>query len=206
MRDLDALVPACAAMHAEEVGIDPMERDAAGYRERIRELVEQKRSVIRVVDGQIAAKCEYSAVTNETVQLMGVWTQSALPPPRPCPRAAARGLRPSARGRERRSRCSSTTSTVRPSRFTSARLSADRDESRADLVRFRKARPEHCTIQRQPGSAANGPRSGWRLGNARDWHCQVVQQRQRVTASSSAIPVKTCSCITAPSRRRATGR
>src|SRR5436190_1238574 len=47
MRDLDALVPACAAMHAEEVGIDPMERDAMGYRERVRELVEKKRSVIR---------------------------------------------------------------------------------------------------------------------------------------------------------------
>jgi len=74
MRDLDALVPCCAAMHREEVGIDPMERDAAGYRERIRELVEQKRSLILVVHGEIAAKCEYSAVTNETVQLMGVWT------------------------------------------------------------------------------------------------------------------------------------
>jgi len=61
-------------MHREEVGIDPLDRDAAGYRERVRELVEQKRSVIRVVDGAIAAKCEYSAVTNETVQLMGVWT------------------------------------------------------------------------------------------------------------------------------------
>jgi predicted GNAT family acetyltransferase len=73
-RDLEMLVPACAAMHREEVGIDPMERDAAGYRERVRELVEQKRSVIRVVDGTIAAKCEYSAVTNDTVQLMGVWT------------------------------------------------------------------------------------------------------------------------------------
>ncbi len=74
MRDFEALVPACAAMHREEVGIDPLDRDAAGYRERVRELVEQKRSVIRVVDGAIAAKCEYSAVTNETVQLMGVWT------------------------------------------------------------------------------------------------------------------------------------
>lgn len=73
-RDLEALVPACAAMHREEVGIDPLERDAAGYRERVRELVDQKRSVIRVVDGEIAVKCEYSAVTNETVQLMGVWT------------------------------------------------------------------------------------------------------------------------------------
>lgn len=74
MRDLDALVPACAKMHKEEVGIDPLERDAAGYRERIRELIEKQRSVIRVSGGRIAAKCEYSAVTKDAVQLMGVWT------------------------------------------------------------------------------------------------------------------------------------
>jgi len=74
MRDLETLVPACAAMHREEVGIDPLDRDAAGYRERVRELVEQKRSVILMINGRIAAKCEYSAVTSETVQLMGVWT------------------------------------------------------------------------------------------------------------------------------------
>jgi predicted GNAT family acetyltransferase len=73
-RDLEMLVPACAAMHREEVGIDPLERDSAGYRERVRELVEQKRSVIRVADRSIAAKCEYSAVTSDMVQLMGVWT------------------------------------------------------------------------------------------------------------------------------------
>ena len=74
MRDLDALVPACAAMHKEEVGIDPLERDSVGYRERIRELVEKKRSVVRLLNGNIAAKCEFSAVTPDTVQLMGVWT------------------------------------------------------------------------------------------------------------------------------------
>jgi hypothetical protein len=74
MRDLDPLVTACAAMHKEEVGIDPLERDAAGYRERIRELVERRRALVRVVDGSIAAKCEFSAVTGEAVQLMGVWT------------------------------------------------------------------------------------------------------------------------------------
>ncbi len=83
LRDLEQLVPACAAMHREEVGIDPMQRDAAGYRERIRELVEKKRSVIRVEDGVIATKCEYSAVTPEAVQLMGVWTD---------PRYRRRGL------------------------------------------------------------------------------------------------------------------
>ena len=74
MRDLDALVPACAAMHMEEVGIDPLERDAAGYRDRVRELVEKKRSVVRKAGGVIAAKCEFSAVTSDAVQLMGVWT------------------------------------------------------------------------------------------------------------------------------------
>jgi len=82
-RDLDQLVPACAAMHKEEVGIDPMERDAAGYRERIRELIEKRRSVVRIVDGRIASKCEFSAMTNDAVQLMGVWTD---------PRYRRRGL------------------------------------------------------------------------------------------------------------------
>jgi predicted GNAT family acetyltransferase len=74
LRDLDQLVPACAAMHREEVGIDPLERDATGYRERIRELVEKKRSVIHTVEGVIVTKCEYSALTPDTAQLMGVWT------------------------------------------------------------------------------------------------------------------------------------
>jgi predicted GNAT family acetyltransferase len=73
-RDLDLLVPACAAMHKEEVGIDPLDRDAPGYRERIRELVEKKRSIVRVQEKAIIAKCEFSAVTPEAVQLMGVWT------------------------------------------------------------------------------------------------------------------------------------
>lgn len=83
LRDLDRLVPACAAMHLEEVGIDPLERDAIGYRERVRELIDRKRSIIRTIDGDIATKCEFSAVTADCVQLMGVWT---------APRYRRRGL------------------------------------------------------------------------------------------------------------------
>lgn len=75
--DLDHLVPACAAMHLEEVGIDPLSRDASGYRQRIRELVLRNRSLILVEDGLIVAKAEFSAVTPYTVQLMGVWTHPA---------------------------------------------------------------------------------------------------------------------------------
>ena len=77
MRDLDGLVPSCAAMHKEEVGIDPLDRDSVGYRERIRELVEKRRSIVRIINGRIAAKCEFSAVTTDAVQLMGVWTDPA---------------------------------------------------------------------------------------------------------------------------------
>jgi uncharacterized protein len=72
--DLDALVPACAAMHREEVGIDPLERDALGYRFRIRELITRQRSLVLTIEGSIGFKCEFSAVTAGTIQLMGVWT------------------------------------------------------------------------------------------------------------------------------------
>lgn len=72
--DLDLLLPACAAMHREEIGIDPLERDATGYRQRVRDLVEHRRSFVMMEDGEIAFKCEISAETPRAVQLMGVWT------------------------------------------------------------------------------------------------------------------------------------
>lgn len=73
-RDLEALVPACAAMHAEEVGIDPITRDPVGYRQRVRELIAKKRSLIWSDQERVIFKCEFSAVTPHAVQLMGVWT------------------------------------------------------------------------------------------------------------------------------------
>ncbi|HEY0590757.1 MAG TPA: DUF4081 domain-containing protein, partial [Thermoanaerobaculia bacterium] len=73
-RDLAALVPACAAMHLEEVGINPLERDAVGYRQRVRELIDRRRSFVITEQGRILFKCELSAVTERAVQVMGVWT------------------------------------------------------------------------------------------------------------------------------------
>jgi len=72
--DLETLVPACAAMHTEEVGINPLDRDAFSYRERIRDLVSDGRSLLVMEGTRIAFKCEFSAVTPEAIQLMGVWT------------------------------------------------------------------------------------------------------------------------------------
>lgn len=76
--DLDLLVPACAAMHREEIGIDPLVRDAYGYHQRVRDLVEQHRSFVWIEDGGIAFKCEISAETADSAQLMGVWTAPEL--------------------------------------------------------------------------------------------------------------------------------
>ncbi|HVR44953.1 MAG TPA: GNAT family N-acetyltransferase [Thermoanaerobaculia bacterium] len=73
--DLHALVPACAAMHVEEVGIDPLRRDAAGYRQRVRELILKRRSLVLTERGRVVFKCEFSAVTPAAVQIMGVWTR-----------------------------------------------------------------------------------------------------------------------------------
>src|ERR1019366_2878696 len=78
LTDLDALVPACAAMHHEEVGIDPLARDASGYRERIRELILHRHAMVMIEDGRIAFKTEFSAVTPDGAQLMGVWTHPRL--------------------------------------------------------------------------------------------------------------------------------
>ena len=41
--DLDLLLPACAATHHEELGIDPLERDAAGFRRRTVMQIEEGR-------------------------------------------------------------------------------------------------------------------------------------------------------------------
>lgn len=76
--DLDLLIPACAAMHREEIGIDPLERDAFGYRQRVLDLVENRRSFVMLEGGQIVFKCEISAETSRAVQLMGVWTAPPL--------------------------------------------------------------------------------------------------------------------------------
>jgi GNAT superfamily N-acetyltransferase len=72
--DLDVLVPACAAAHHEEIGIDPLIRDPHGFRWRTRSQIEEGRSWLWVEDGTILFKAEASAATPDVVQLQQVWT------------------------------------------------------------------------------------------------------------------------------------
>ena len=73
LHDLDLLVPACAAAHQEEIGIDPLQRDAEGFRWRTRQQIEEGRSWLWVEEGVIRFKAEASAWTPAAVQLQQVW-------------------------------------------------------------------------------------------------------------------------------------
>ena len=77
LADLDVLVPAAAAAHAEEIGVDPLAADAQGFRWRTRAQVEEGRSWLWVENGTIRFKAEASAWTPAAVQLQQVWVDPA---------------------------------------------------------------------------------------------------------------------------------
>jgi predicted GNAT family acetyltransferase len=78
LNDLELLVPACAAAHREEIGIDPLRRDPEGFRWRTRAQIEERRSWIWLEAGVIAFKAEASAWTPSAVQLQQVWVDPQL--------------------------------------------------------------------------------------------------------------------------------
>jgi hypothetical protein len=71
--DFDLLLPACAAAHAEELGIDPLARDPAGFRWRTRIQIEEGRSWLWREGATILFKAEASAWTPSAVQIQQVW-------------------------------------------------------------------------------------------------------------------------------------
>ncbi len=81
--DLDRLVHASAAMHREEMGVDPLALDPVGWRHRMVTLVERGWSYVWAEGDRILFKVELSAWTPEVLQLQGVWTD---------PRVRRRGL------------------------------------------------------------------------------------------------------------------
>ena len=72
--DLELLMPACAAAHEQELGLDPLRRDPDGFRWRTRSQIDEGRSWLWEEDGAILFKAEASAWTPRAVQLQQVWT------------------------------------------------------------------------------------------------------------------------------------
>jgi uncharacterized protein len=81
--DLDRLTLAAAEMHREEMGIDPLSIDPAGWRTRMSTLIQRGWSWVWSEGGQVVFKAELSGWTPEAVQIQGVWT---------APKARNRGI------------------------------------------------------------------------------------------------------------------
>jgi ribosomal protein S18 acetylase RimI-like enzyme len=71
--DLELLLPACAATHEEELGVNPLDRDRDGFRRRTVAQIQEGRSWLWAEDGTILFKAEASAWTPSAVQLQQVW-------------------------------------------------------------------------------------------------------------------------------------
>jgi ribosomal protein S18 acetylase RimI-like enzyme len=78
IKDLDLLLPACAATHREELGVDPLKRDADSFRLRTASQIQDGRSWLWVEDGTILFKAEASAWTPSAVQLQQVWVDPSV--------------------------------------------------------------------------------------------------------------------------------
>lgn len=71
--DFDLLLPACAATHEGELGLDPLATDAEGFRRRTLQQIDDRRSWIWTEGKTILFKAEASAWTPLAVQLQQVW-------------------------------------------------------------------------------------------------------------------------------------
>ncbi len=71
--DLEALIVAAAAMHREEMGVDPLAIDPASWRTRMTTLVDRGWSWVWVEAGEVVFKTELSAWTPDVAQLQGVY-------------------------------------------------------------------------------------------------------------------------------------
>jgi len=71
--DLDLMIPVQAQMAFDESGVNPLEKDPEGFRERCARRIEQGRSWVLVENGSLIFKAEVVSDTPEVIYLEGVW-------------------------------------------------------------------------------------------------------------------------------------
>ena len=84
--DLELVMPPQAQMAFEESGINPMEKNPEGFRQRCARRIEQGRTWVLVEDGKLLFKAEVISDTAEVTYLEGIWVN-------PEKRGAGLGLR-----------------------------------------------------------------------------------------------------------------
>jgi ribosomal protein S18 acetylase RimI-like enzyme len=76
--DEDAVLNLSAAMYREEMGEDPLARDPAGYRRRIRVLTQREWTYVYELDGRLAFKMDVGCASEHTAQIQGVYVPPEL--------------------------------------------------------------------------------------------------------------------------------
>ncbi|HEY0320148.1 MAG TPA: GNAT family N-acetyltransferase [Pyrinomonadaceae bacterium] len=71
--DLDLIMPVHARMAFEESGVNPMERDAVGFRLRCARRIEQGRVFVLIEQGRLIFKADVVADTPEGIYLEGIY-------------------------------------------------------------------------------------------------------------------------------------
>lgn len=90
--EIDLVLPACIDMFIEEVGYSPVAGSPVAYEARVRQLLDDGRSFVRIDPGpsgpQVVFKAEIGAVSRAVAQVQGVW----VPPERRGVGLAQRGM------------------------------------------------------------------------------------------------------------------
>jgi predicted GNAT family acetyltransferase len=71
--EVDAVMPAAAAMFTEEIGYPPYWGTGHLYRQGIASLIRQGRTFVRVEDGEVVFKADVGSVALGVAQVQGVW-------------------------------------------------------------------------------------------------------------------------------------
>ena len=72
--ELELVLPAAAMMFREEVGIDPLQpATSAVYRARVLELLQLGRTYVLIEDNKVVFKADVGVLTDEVLQIQGVW-------------------------------------------------------------------------------------------------------------------------------------
>lgn len=73
LSDLSLIVPVHAALACEESGVNPLEVDREGFRERCRRRIEEQRVWVLVEDGELIFKADIISDTDAVVYLEGIY-------------------------------------------------------------------------------------------------------------------------------------
>lgn len=80
--ELDLLLPASVQMFVEEVGYSPLVAGPGAYESRVRTLLEEGRTFVRVEEGpdgpEVVFKADLGAVSSQVAQVQGVWVTPRL--------------------------------------------------------------------------------------------------------------------------------